>query len=62
MLKRKWLNLVLDVNFMTLHILKVEYFFMFLEFIIYLWTSSQNFVENLLFSLVQPSILFGTIF
>ena len=61
MLKRKWLNLVLDVNFMTLHILKVEYFFMFLEFIIYLWTSSQNFVENLLFSL-EPSILFGTIF
>ena len=42
MLKSKWLSLVLDVDFMTLSILK----FIFLEFIIYLKASSQNFVRN----------------
>ena len=46
MLKRKWFGLVLDVNFMTLIILKLEFFFILLEFIIYLRASSQNFVEN----------------
>ena len=45
MLKSTWLNLVLNVNFMNLNILKLE-FFHFLEFIIYLRLSSQNFVEN----------------
>ena len=46
MLRCKWLSLVLDVDLMTLTILKLEFSFMFLEFIIYLRASSQNFVEN----------------
>ena len=40
------LSLVLDVDFMTLTILKLEFSFMFLEFVIYFKASSQNFVEN----------------
>ena len=46
MLKSKWLSLVFDIDFMTLTILKLEISFIFLEFIIYLRASSQNFVEN----------------
>ena len=46
MLKSKWLSMVLDVNFMTLIVLKLEYSYIFLESIIYLRASSQNFVEN----------------
>ena len=46
MLKSKWLSLVLDVYFMTLIILNLEFSFIFLEFIIFLRASSQNFVEN----------------
>ena len=38
--------MVLNVDFMTLTILKLEFSFVFLEFIIYLRESSQNFVEN----------------
>ena len=45
MLKSKWLNLVLNVNFMTLNVLKLD-LFIFLEFIIYLRASSQSLVEN----------------
>ena len=41
MLKSKLLSLVLDIDFMTLTIS-----FTFLEFIIYLRASLQNFVEN----------------
>ena len=46
MLKSKWLSLVLNVNFMTLTILKLEFSSIFLESIMYLRASSQNFVEN----------------
>ena len=46
MLKRKCLSLVLGVDFMTLTILKLEFSFIFPEFVIYLRASSQNFVEN----------------
>ena len=48
MLESKWLSLILDVDFMTLTIFKLEFLFpsIFLESIIYLWASSQNFVEN----------------
>ena len=35
-------SLVLDVDFMTLTILKLEFSFIFLEFVIYLRASSQN--------------------
>jgi len=52
MLKSKWLNLVLDVDFMTLNILKLEISFIFLEFITYLMASSQNFVENHQFNVI----------
>ena len=45
MLKSNWLSLVLGVDFMTLTILKLE-FFIFLEIIIYSKASSQNFLEN----------------
>ena len=51
MLKNKWLSLVLDVDFMTLTILKLE-FFIFLEFIIYLRASPQNFVKNHQFNVI----------
>ena len=46
MLKSKWLSMVLDVDFMTLTILKLEFSFIFFEFIIYLRASSQSFYEN----------------
>ena len=45
MLKSEWLNMDLDVNFMTLNNLKY-YFFMFHEFIINLRASLQEFVKN----------------
>jgi hypothetical protein len=46
MLKSKWLSMSLDIDFMTLTILKLEFSFIFFEFIIYLRASSQNFMEN----------------
>ena len=46
MLKSEWLTLILDVDLMTLTILKLEFSFIFLEFTIHLRASSQNFVEN----------------
>ena len=50
MLKSTWLNLVLSVYFMTLSILKLDFFlkniFIFLKVIIYLSSSSQKFIEN----------------
>ena len=46
MLKNKWLSLILDVDLMALPILKLEFSFKFLEFIVYLRVSSQNFMEN----------------
>ena len=52
MLKRKWLSLILDVDFMTLTIFKLELSFIFLEFIIYLRASSQNFVVNHQFNVI----------
>jgi hypothetical protein len=52
MLKSKWLNLVLDVDFITLTILKLEFSFIFIEFIVYLRASSQNFVENHHFNVI----------
>ena len=42
-LKSQWLNVVLDVNFMTLNILKLD-LFIFLEFIIKSMASLQNIV------------------
>jgi hypothetical protein len=38
--------MVLDIDFMTLTILKLEFSFIFLEFGIYLRASSQNLAEN----------------
>ena len=38
--------MVLDVDFITLTILKLEFSFIFFDFIIYLRASSQNFVKN----------------
>ena len=52
MLKSIWLNLVLDVNFTTLNILKLEFYFVFFESIIYLKTSLQNFVEKHQFNVI----------
>ena len=52
MLKSKWLSLVLDIDFMTLTILNLEFSFIFLEFIISLRASSQNFVENHQFNII----------
>ena len=49
MLKSKWLSLVLDIDFMTLTILKLEFSFIFLEFVIYLRASWQDFVGIPLF-------------
>ena len=46
MFKSKWVSLQLDMNFMILTILKLEFSFIFLGFITYLRASSQNFVEN----------------
>ena len=48
----KWLSLVLDIDFMTLTILKFDFSIMFLDFIIYLRVSSQNFVEDHQFNFV----------
>ena len=45
MLKSKWLSTIVDVNFMTWIILKLDSSFMFLEFISYCRASSKNFVE-----------------
>ena len=50
MIKSKWLSLVLDVDFLTLIILKLEFSFIFLEFVIYLRASSQNLWKPLIFS------------
>ena len=44
--------MVLDVDFMTLTILNLEFSFIFLEFIISLRASSQNFVENHQFNII----------
>ena len=52
MLKCKWLSMVLDVDFMTLTILNLEFSFTFLKFIIYLRASSQNFVEIHQFNMI----------
>ena len=52
LLKSKWLSLVLDVDFMTLTNLELEFSFIFLEFIIYLRATSQNFVENHQFNII----------
>jgi hypothetical protein len=41
-LKREWLNLVLDVHFMTLNILKLDFVFIFFEFIINLRAPLQR--------------------
>ena len=46
MLQSKWLNLVLHIDFMTLHILKLEFCFILLEVIMYSEASSQDFVKN----------------
>ena len=46
MLKSKWLSMLLDVDFMTLTISKLEFSFIFLVFIVYLRASLWNFVEN----------------
>ena len=59
MLKSKWLSLVLDVDFMTLTVLKLEFSFIFLEIIIYLRASSQNFVENNQFYVILDNRLFN---
>ena len=45
MLKSKWLSLILDVDFMTLTIFELKFSFIFLELVIYLRASSQNFGE-----------------
>ena len=52
MLKRKWLSMVLDVDFTILTILKLEFSFIFLEFIIYLSASSLIIVENHKFNVI----------
>ena len=54
MLKSKWLTMVLDIDFMTLTILMLEFSFIFIEFIIYLRAPSQNFVENHQFHVILP--------
>ena len=46
MLKSKWLSLVLNVDFMTLTILKLDFFSIFLESIVFLKAMSQNLVEK----------------
>ena len=51
-LEKNWLSMVLDVDFMTLTILKLVFSFIFLELIIYLRASSQDFVENHQFDVV----------
>jgi hypothetical protein len=51
MLKSKMVESGLDVDFMTLTILKLEFSFIFLDFIIYL-RASQNFVENHHFNVI----------
>ena len=51
MLKSTWSNLVLNINFMTLNSLVLE-FFVFLDFIVYLRSSSQHFVENHIFNVI----------
>ena len=45
-LRSKWLSLNLDVDFMTLTISKLDFSFIFLEFIIYSRAPSHNFVKN----------------
>ena len=45
MLKSKWLNLILDVDFVTLNVLKLE-ISIYLGFIIHLSASSRKFEEN----------------
>ena len=52
MLKSKWLSLGLDIDFMTLTILKLEFSFISLEFNICLRASSQNYVENHQFNVI----------
>ena len=42
MLENKWLNLVLDTDFMILSILELDFFLIFLEFIIHFRASSQH--------------------
>jgi hypothetical protein len=51
MLKRKWLNKVLNAKYMTLSILKSN-FLIFLEFIINLSASLQNIVEKHQFNII----------
>ena len=52
MLEREWLNLILDVDFMTLNILKLDFFVMFLVFIIKFRATLQNFVEKHQFNVI----------
>ena len=54
--KRSWLNLVLDIDFMTLNILKLDFLIIFLEFIIKFKVPLQKILEkhqlNVVLSLV----------
>ena len=52
MLKSKCLSTILEVNITTLIISKLGFSFIFLEFIVYLRASSQNFVENHKFNVI----------
>ena len=44
--KRSWLNLVLDIDFMTLNILKLDLLIIFLEFIIKFKVPLQKILEK----------------
>ena len=51
--QRKWLNLVLDENFISLNILKfIFFFFIFLQIIVHLSAPSHKFKENHQFNVI----------
>ena len=52
--KSKWLDLVLDINFMPLSIFDLNFFFIFLESIIQLRSSSNIFVGYHRFNVILP--------
>ena len=56
--QKQWLNVVLDIDFMTLNILKLDLFLILIEFIIDLRAVLQKFVEKYQFNEILSYFLF----
>ena len=62
MLRNKWLSMILDVDIMTLSIVKLEISFILLELIVYLRTCHKTLVENHQFKQISESHLFNIVY